>query len=49
MGVVAGFTKQQWGSVGEFVAERRRAAEMSLRQLAEKAGVSNPYLSQIER
>ncbi|MFW6597567.1 helix-turn-helix domain-containing protein [Propionibacteriaceae bacterium Y2011] len=37
------------GGVGEFIAERRRAAELSLRQLAEQTGVSNPYLSQIER
>ena len=49
MGAMAGFTKDQWGSVGEFIAERRRAAELSLRQLAQQAGVSNPYLSQIER
>lgn len=39
----------QWGGVGEFIAERRRAGELTLRQLAERAGVSNPYLSQIER
>lgn len=36
-------------TVGEFIAAQRRAAELSLRQLAEQAGVSNPYLSQIER
>lgn len=36
-------------SVGEFIAAQRRAAELSLRQLAEQTGVSNPYLSQIER
>jgi len=29
--------------------EQRRNAQLSLRQLAEQAGVSNPYLSQIER
>jgi len=46
---VAAFSKDQWSSVGEFIAERRRAAELSLRQLAQQAGVSNPYLSQIER
>ena len=39
----------QIGSVGEFIGAQRRAAELSLRQLAEQAGVSNPYLSQIER
>jgi transcriptional regulator with XRE-family HTH domain len=37
------------GSLGEFIAAQRRSAELSLRQLAEQTGVSNPYLSQIER
>ena len=36
-------------SLGDYLRERRVAAELSLRQLAEQAGVSNPYLSQIER
>lgn len=36
-------------SLGDFIASHRRAAEMSLRQLAERAGISNPYVSQIER
>jgi transcriptional regulator with XRE-family HTH domain len=36
-------------SLGEYLREQRRNAELSLRQLAELAGVSNPYLSQIER
>lgn len=40
---------EQLGSVGEFIAGQRRAAELTLRQLAELAGISNPYLSQIER
>lgn len=35
--------------IGEFIREQRRNAKISLRQLAEQAGVSNPYLSQIER
>jgi transcriptional regulator with XRE-family HTH domain len=35
--------------VGEFIQSQRRLAKMSLRQLADKAKVSNPYLSQIER
>jgi transcriptional regulator with XRE-family HTH domain len=35
--------------LGEFLREQRRDARLSLRQLAEQAGVSNPYLSQIER
>lgn len=37
------------GSLGEYLREQRVAAQMSLRQLADQAGVSNPYLSQIER
>jgi len=36
-------------SLGEFLREQRRSAEMTLRQLADQTGVSNPYLSQIER
>jgi len=39
----------QIGSLGEFIAGQRRAAQLSLRQLAEQTGISNPYLSQIER
>ena len=35
--------------VGEYIREQRSAAQVSLRQLARLAGVSNPYLSQIER
>jgi len=35
--------------IGEFIRDLRRTAGVSLRQLAERAGVSNPYLSQIER
>ncbi|MGH8867742.1 MAG: helix-turn-helix domain-containing protein [Actinomycetes bacterium] len=37
------------GSLGEYIREQRSNAQYSLRQLAELAGVSNPYLSQIER
>jgi transcriptional regulator with XRE-family HTH domain len=36
-------------NIGEFIRDLRRNAQISLRQLAEQAGVSNPYLSQIER
>ena len=36
-------------SLGDFLKEQRVSAQLSLRQLAEQAGVSNPYLSQIER
>ena len=35
--------------IGSFIRSQRVAAEVSLRQLADRAGVSNPYLSQIER
>jgi transcriptional regulator with XRE-family HTH domain len=35
--------------IGSFIRSQREAAHVSVRQLAEKAGVSNPYLSQIER
>jgi transcriptional regulator with XRE-family HTH domain len=35
--------------IGGFIRDLRRNAQISLRQLAEQAGVSNPYLSQIER
>jgi transcriptional regulator with XRE-family HTH domain len=36
-------------TIGEFIREQREQAQVSLRQLAKLAGVSNPYLSQIER
>jgi transcriptional regulator with XRE-family HTH domain len=36
-------------SIGEYIREQREQAKISLRQLASQAGVSNPYLSQIER
>ena len=35
--------------VGDYIREQRQRANLSLRRLAERAGVSNPYLSQIER
>jgi transcriptional regulator with XRE-family HTH domain len=35
--------------IGGFIRDLRQNARISLRQLAEQAGVSNPYLSQIER
>lgn len=35
--------------IGSFIRTQREAAQVSVRQLAERAGVSNPYLSQIER
>jgi len=36
-------------SLGDYLREQRVSSRLSLRQLAEQAGVSNPYLSQIER
>ena len=36
-------------TLGEYIREQRESAEVSLRQLAKNAGVSNPYLSQVER
>jgi len=36
-------------SIGEYIRQQREQAKISLRQLAEQAGVSNPYLSQVER
>ncbi|WP_406832433.1 helix-turn-helix transcriptional regulator [Pedococcus sp. KACC 23699] len=36
-------------SLGDYLREQRQSAKLSLRQLSELAGVSNPYLSQIER
>ena len=37
------------GSIGEYIREQRTRAKISLRQLADVSGISNPYLSQIER
>ena len=36
-------------SIGDYIREQREQARISMRQLAQQAGVSNPYLSQIER
>ena len=38
-----------WRDLGEFIREQRAGARLSLRRLSDLAGVSNPYLSQIER
>jgi len=35
--------------LGQFIRDQRRNARLSLRKLSEAAGISNPYLSQIER
>jgi transcriptional regulator with XRE-family HTH domain len=36
-------------SIGDYIRDQREQAKISMRQLAQSAGVSNPYLSQIER
>lgn len=36
-------------SIGSFIRHHRERADLSMRRLAERAGISNPYLSQIER
>jgi transcriptional regulator with XRE-family HTH domain len=37
------------GAIGAYIRDQREQAKISLRQLAQSAGISNPYLSQIER
>jgi transcriptional regulator with XRE-family HTH domain len=39
----------RWRDLGEFIREQRGLARLSLRRLSDLAGISNPYLSQIER
>lgn len=41
--------REQLEALGAFIRAQRNAAQMSLRDLADAANVSNPYLSQIER
>jgi len=45
----AGHARRGSAAIGEFIREQREQAQVSMRQLARLAGVSNPYLSQIER
>jgi transcriptional regulator with XRE-family HTH domain len=40
---------ERWLDLGSFIREQRNGARLSLRRLSELAGISNPYLSQIER
>ncbi len=40
---------EKWNDLGAFIREQRGTARLSLRRLSELAGISNPYLSQIER
>ncbi len=39
----------RWRELGEFIREQRAGARLSLRRLSDMAGISNPYLCQIER
>jgi transcriptional regulator with XRE-family HTH domain len=39
----------RWRDLGSFIREQRSTSRLSLRRLSELAGISNPYLSQIER
>lgn len=41
--------ENRWHELGQFIREQRRLGHLSLRKLSEMAGISNPYLSQIER
>lgn len=41
--------KPRVSEVGEFIRQQRERSAISMRKLAERAGISNPYLSQIER
>jgi transcriptional regulator with XRE-family HTH domain len=41
--------KRSGAAIGEFIRDQREQAQVSLRQLSRLAGVSNPYLSQVER
>ena len=41
--------RRQLEALGELIRKQRKQAELTLRDLAERANVSNPYLSQIER
>ncbi len=44
-----GELESRWHDLGVFIREQRNLGQLSLRKLSEQAGVSNPYLSQIER
>ena len=49
MGHTGGMARIDVGGLGDFIRDQRDQAQMSLRQLAKAADVSNPYLSQVER
>jgi transcriptional regulator with XRE-family HTH domain len=41
--------EDRWRDLGEFIRDQRLSSRLSLRRLSDLAGISNPYLSQIER
>ena len=41
--------ENRWAELGAFIRDQRQIGRISLRKLSEMAGISNPYLSQIER
>jgi transcriptional regulator with XRE-family HTH domain len=41
--------ERKGADLGEFIRQQRERSRISLRKLADRAGISNPYLSQIER
>jgi len=41
--------ENRWADLGAFIRDQRQVGRISLRKLSEMAGISNPYLSQIER
>jgi len=47
--VVKDEIEHTWHELGEFIRDQRHVGQLSLRKLSEMAGISNPYLSQIER
>jgi transcriptional regulator with XRE-family HTH domain len=47
--MTASQSSDRWADLGEFIRQQRNTARLSLRRLSEIAGISNPYLSQIER
>jgi transcriptional regulator with XRE-family HTH domain len=46
---VSDTSERGWRTLGEFIRSQRELANLSLRQLADLARVSNPYLGQIEK
>jgi len=49
MPTMRGETQHRLRDLGAYIREQRRMGQVSLRKLSERAGISNPYLSQIER